>query len=287
MPSSKAVVILGMHRSGTSAFSRGLQALGVYLGDSFLDTKPDNPTGYWEDRNIVELNDRVLSVFGLKWEEVALIEEAQWQDPKVQALRMEAAGYLETQFISHPLWGFKDPRTVRLLPFWRPVFQQLDVDDTYVVSIRNPLSVASSLLKRQFMPPVTSHMLWLVYLVPYLNEIANRPFVVADYDLLMNDPQGQMERIARHLEITLDATNTAQIAGFANDFLQPDLRHHVFLKEDFDTIPHVSLLTREAYLWLHRLATDRIEPSSPRFWAAWENSQRAVRTVIAGASLTP
>jgi hypothetical protein len=285
MPSSKAVVLLGMHRNGTSAFARGLQALGVYLGDSFLDTKPDNPTGYWEDRNIVELNERVLSVFGLKWEDVALIEDAQWQDPKVEALRGEAASYLEAQFTAHPLWGFKDPRTVRLLPFWRRVFQDIDVDDTYVVAIRNPLSVASSLLKRQYMTPVTSHMLWLVYLVPYLDEIANRSFVVADYDLLMNDPQGQMERIARHLRILLDTTNTEEIAHFASDFLQPDLRHHLFLKEDFDTIPHVSLLTREAYLWLHRLATDRIESDSPRFWSAWGNSQKAVRTMIAGAGL--
>lgn len=284
MPSSKAVVLLGMHRSGTSAFSRGLQSLGVYLGDSFLDTKPDNPTGYWEDRNIVQFNDRVLAVLGLKWEEVGLIEEQRWLQPEIQALREEAAGYLKSQFTAHGLWGFKDPRTVRILPFWRPLLESLDVDDTYVVAIRNPLSVASSLLKRQYMQPSTSHALWLVYIVPYLHEIAKRQFVVADYDLLMNDPQGQMERIARHLQIPLDVRQSEEVAHFATDFLQPELRHHVFTREDFDTIPHVSLLTREAFLWLHRLATDRLPPDSPRFWSAWENTQKAVRAVMAAAA---
>jgi hypothetical protein len=66
--STRAVLILGMHRSGTSAFARSMQALGVYLGTNFLDTKPDNPTGYWEDRNICALNERLLGVFGLEWQ---------------------------------------------------------------------------------------------------------------------------------------------------------------------------------------------------------------------------
>ena len=67
-----------MHRSGTSALTRGLQMLGVYLGNDFLSPQPDNPTGYWEDRKICELNERLLAAFGLKWEDVALIDDARW-----------------------------------------------------------------------------------------------------------------------------------------------------------------------------------------------------------------
>ncbi len=70
-----------MHRSGTSALARGLQMLGVYLGNDFLSPQPDNPTGYWEDRNIFEINERLLAVFGLKWEDVALIDDARWHEP--------------------------------------------------------------------------------------------------------------------------------------------------------------------------------------------------------------
>ena len=68
-----------MHRSGTSALARGLQMLGVYLGNDFLSPQPDNPTGYWEDKNICELNERLLAVFGLRWEDVALIDDARWR----------------------------------------------------------------------------------------------------------------------------------------------------------------------------------------------------------------
>jgi hypothetical protein len=148
-----------MHRSGTSALARGLQMLGVYLGNDFIDPKPDNPTGYWEDRNIFEINERLLAVFGLKWEEVALIDGARWDEPQVELLRNEAVAYLKSQFVNHSLWGFKDPRTIRLLPFWRSALRSLEVDECYLVVIRNPRSVADSLIRRHGMDAVTAHLL--------------------------------------------------------------------------------------------------------------------------------
>ena len=273
-----------MHRSGTSALARGLQMLGVYLGNDFLSPKPDNPTGYWEDRNICEINERLLAVFGLKWEEVALIDDARWHEPEVEALRTEAVEYLRSQFVSHPLWGFKDPRTIRLLPFWRSVLRRLEVDECYLVVIRNPRSVANSLIRRQGMDAVTAHLLWLVYVVPNLSMIANRPFIVADYDLVMADPRQELERIAKGLEIPLNDTSKAGIEQFASDFLDPNLRHSFFNVSDFELDLNLPPLTREAYLWLRSLATDRTANDSPQFWSAWESSRKAVQRLVAGAS---
>jgi hypothetical protein len=284
MPSSRAVLVLGMHRSGTSALARGLQMLGVYLGNDFLSPQPDNPTGYWEDRNIYEINERLLAVFGLKWEDVALIDDARWNETEVEALRAEAVKYLRSQFASHPLWGFKDPRTIRLLPFWHSALDRLEVDECYLVVIRNPRSVATSLIQRQGMDAVTAHMLWLVYVVPYLSKIANRPFIVTDYDMVMADPRRQLERIARGLNIPLNDTSKAGIEQFARNFLDPNLRHSFFNVSDFEADLNLPPLTREAYLWLRQLATDRTGTDSPRFWSAWEASRKAVQRLISGGS---
>jgi hypothetical protein len=284
MPSSRAVLVIGMHRSGTSALARGLQMLGVYLGNNFLDTRPDNPTGYWEDKNIYELNERLLAALGLKWEEVALIDDTRWHRPEVEVLLVEAVEYLRSQFVSHPLWGFKDPRTIRLLPFWQSVLRRLDVHECYLVVIRNPRSVAQSLLKRHGMDEITAHFLWLVYMVPYLSEIAGKPFIVADYDMVMADPRQQIERIALGLKIPLDESATDAIEQFAGDFLDPNLRHSFFKESDFDTNPRLRPLTREAYLWLRRIAEDRIATDSPRFWSAWEGSRQILQGLVAGAS---
>jgi hypothetical protein len=273
-----------MHRSGTSALARGLQMLGVHLGNDFISPKPDNPTGYWEDRNIYEINERLLAVFGLKWEEVALIDDARWDAPGVEALRTEAVAYLRSQFVSHSLWGFKDPRTIRLLPFWRSVLRSLEVDESYLLVIRNPRSVANSLIRRHGMDAVTAHLLWLVYVVPNLSMIANRPFIVADYDLVMANPRQELERIAKGLKIPLTDTSRAGIDQFVSDFLDPNLRHSFFNVSDFELDLNLPPLTREAYLWLRSLATDQTANDSPRFWEAWERSRKAVERLVGGAS---
>jgi hypothetical protein len=283
MPSSRAVLILGMHRSGTSALARGVQMLGVYLGNNFLSPRLDNPTGYWEDKNICQFNERLLAIFGLKWEDAALIDDARWHEPEVEALLADVVDYLGSTLATHPLWGFKDPRTIRLLPFWRSVLHHLEAEECYLVVIRNPRSVAVSLSQRQGMDSETAHLLWLTYTVPNLGEIANRPFIVADYDIVMADPRRQLERIARGLKIPLDDTNEAAIEDFASNFLDPNLRHSFFNASDFDTSPNLRPLTREAYLWLRWLATDRIAGDSPEFWSAWKSSRQAVENLIASA----
>jgi hypothetical protein len=269
-----------MHRCGTSVLTRGAQMLGVYLGNNFLTARPDNPTGYWEDKNICELNERLLAILGVKWEDVALIDDACWQAPEVKFLITDAVKYVRSTLASHPLWGFKDPRTIRLLPFWQSVLRRLEVEECYLVVIRNPRSVAVSLSQRQSMDVETAHLLWLTYLVPNLSKIANKPFIVADYDLVVADPKAQLERIARGLEIPLDDTRKAAIDEFASEFLDPGLRHSFFDASAFETNPNLRPLSREAYLWLRWLATDRIRTDSPQFWSVWENSRRAVESLI-------
>ncbi len=286
MTDSRAIIVLGMHRSGTSAFARGLAALGVYLGENFLDAQDDNPTGYWEDKGIYDLNERALAAMGLKWTAARLIDDAKWKLDAVQALRAEAIDYLRRKLAIRPVWGFKDPRTVRMLPFWRSIFQDLDADDRYLIAIRNPLSVAASLAERQGMDQGTAHLLWLAYMVPYLSEITTRPFVASDYDLLMSDPIEQLERIANSLELPIADEQRTEIASFSSDFLNPDLRHNKYGRYDFPMNPAVTPLAREAYLWLEALATDRVGADLKQFWTAWERIRGAVIRLLADSKVT-
>lgn len=274
-PNSRAVVVLGMHRSGTSAVARGLQALSVYLGDNFLDAQPENPTGYWEDKSIVELNDRVLAAFGLRWDSVAPIARGEFDRFRIRLLRGWGIRYLKGAFGSQPLWGFKDPRTIRLLPFWLRLLRDLRAHDSYVVVIRNPRSIAASLFRRQAMDIATAYRLWLVHMVPYLRDLRDKPLVVVDYDLLMQQPRPQLERIGRGLNLPAPTgAASREIDRFASDFLDESLRHTHFSPDDFETTSDVARLTRDAYLSLYDLATDRFEPEAESFWFAWERTER-------------
>ena len=176
----------------------------------------------------------MLAVFGLKWEDVALIDDARSHDQAVEPLLVEAVQYLRSQSVNHPLWSFKDPRTIRLVPFWRAALHRLEIDECYLVVIRNPRSVANSLARRHGMDAVTAYLLWLVYVVPNLNLTAGRQFTVADYELVMAEPRGELERIARGLNIPLDDAGKAGIDQFAGKVLDSNLPYSFFNVSDFE-----------------------------------------------------
>ena len=60
----KIIVVLGMHRSGTSAITRGLQTLGVNLGSSLIPPDDNNEKGFFEDIEINSFNNQLLSALG-------------------------------------------------------------------------------------------------------------------------------------------------------------------------------------------------------------------------------
>lgn len=264
-PTSRAIAVVGMHRSGTSAVARGLKALSVYLGNNFLDAQPENPTGYWEDKGIVELNERVLKALQLTWDDDAPIPRGAFGGWRMWRLRRAAQRYLRRNFLAQPLWGFKDPRTLRLLPFWLRVLSESQVDDAYLLVIRNPSSVAASLFKRQGMELEAAQRLWLVYTLPYLDQLAAKSMVVVDYDLLMADPRGQLERIARKLQLPAPA---GEVEKFASEFLDAKLRHSIYSPDQIDAITEVGRLTRDAYTLLYQVAADFREVDGD-FWSAW------------------
>src|SRR5215475_4929171 len=85
-PKQRVVVVLGAGRSGTSTITRGLQALGVELGDQLRPGGGKNPLGFFEDEGLLKLNKRLRTILGVRADSVSLIQPHQWQTPAVQML---------------------------------------------------------------------------------------------------------------------------------------------------------------------------------------------------------
>ena len=65
------ILILGMHRSGTSALAGGVAALGAGFGERLMQAVPDqNAKGFWEDLDVVSIDDRVLLALGRTWDSI-------------------------------------------------------------------------------------------------------------------------------------------------------------------------------------------------------------------------
>ena len=57
-PISTPIVVLGMHRSGTSALTGMLHSLGIHLGpeEDLKSPQKDNPQGFWENNTLVAVS---------------------------------------------------------------------------------------------------------------------------------------------------------------------------------------------------------------------------------------
>lgn len=268
----RAVFVVGAGRSGTSALTRGLQALGVDLGDRLKAPTGKNPTGFFEDRDLLDVAKRARRALGLRSESVALVEPGSWQRPELAALQREAADTMRRRFGASPLWGFKYAQTLRYLPFWEEVFRLAELDASFLVASRNPLSVARS---RQALDAARgvqekSDLEWLVNVVPYFGHLRGRLFAVVDYDRLMDAPAFELGRVAERLRLPQDEATREAVRAYADSFLQDGRRHTLFGLDELEKDARLNPLVRDAYRWLWRLACDEVAADSRELWSEWE-----------------
>ncbi|MFU8832265.1 MAG: sulfotransferase family protein, partial [Wenzhouxiangella sp.] len=180
----RAIFVIGAGRSGTSTVARALAALGVDLGDNFKRANRKNPTGFFEDADLLALSKAVRLHLGVRADSVRLIQADELQRPSLRPLQVRAKAIITKRFGNSPVWGFKYGRTLRILPFWEPVLADLAIEPSFVIALRNPLSVARS---RARLDPrrglqEASDLEWLVSIVPYLRRTQGYRLAVVDYD---------------------------------------------------------------------------------------------------------
>lgn len=250
----RLVVVLGMHRSGTSALTRSLQVLGIGLGQNLLPVAGDNEKGFWEDVDIHGLNVRILQSLGSDWHHLKRIHERDVQYLKEKGFVQEAAELLRSRLEHVDNFGFKDPRVAILLPFWKEVFLHCALQVDYIFAIRHPMSVGKSLQKRDGIDMARSYLLWLSYVVSSLEHGAENAGIIVDYDDFIRSPDRQIERLAGHLGLDIDA---AALQQFRSEFLDADLRHTVYGAEDLAQDATCPPLVREIYDFLLDFAKSR------------------------------
>lgn len=225
MKKNKLWVVLGMHRSGTSAMSRALSVLGAQHGNHVTAVAQDNPTGFWEDAEVVAFNDGLLASLGLGWFDLAPLPQGVLELPLWCKKREQAKALMQERFLSCTTFALKDPRLCRLLPFWQAVWDELELDVRYVFCVRDPAGVAQSLAKRNLFAAGYSSALWLRYILDAIQAISkNAVALVVDYNDLLLDSKNQLERMAQHLGSQCDET---ELIHFSNSFLDTSLDHGV------------------------------------------------------------
>mgnify|MGYP003403579564 FL=1 len=114
---SQLVVVLGMHRSGTSAITRALQVLGVDLGEDLISPKIDNGKGFFEDIDVVNFNNDALTYLQTDWHSLSPVTPADVDSLSKAGFLLRAVELLRAKMLGKVIFGLKDPRISKLLLF--------------------------------------------------------------------------------------------------------------------------------------------------------------------------
>ena len=219
------VVVLGMHRSGTSALTSLLQGMGFWAGgeEDFPPADDHNEVGYWEHRGVWSIDEAILRTLGTSWSgsvDLDLSRLEQWQ----RALFQERARKIVQDLDRQGPWVVKDPRLCLLFPFWREILER----PFCVLIYRDPLPVARSLAARDGFPLPFGIALWERYMREALAATRGVPRILISHRELMADPEATLRRLHRHL-----ARHRPELAGLQvptaekiRAVLDPSLVHH-------------------------------------------------------------
>lgn len=245
----KLIVVLGMHRSGTSAITRALKVLGVQLGDKLIPPMVGvNDKGFWENVELNTFDVELLQSLGSNWHRLTPIQSADLELLRSRGYFLRGLELLRQIIGNELVFGIKDPRVTMLLPFWKTIFQnQPEWEVSYVIAIRNPLSVAKSLAKRDGFDFEKSHLLWLGHVLASLTCTAGEKRVLIDFDQLMQAPERELKRMAAGLDLEIDP---AELQIYEKEFLNKGLQHTLYRPEDLSLDDSCPMLVREVYLAL-------------------------------------
>ncbi len=241
-PFVPAVLILGMHRSGTSCLAGSLQEAGLYLGE-VNTAAPHNAKGNRESHAIMDLQDSVLRANGGAWD--APPERVVWS-AEHQARRDAIIATYPTD----RLWGFKDPRTLLTLEGW---LERLSTA-RFVGTFRHPLAVAASLQARNGFSIEKSLALWETYNRRLLEIQKRFGFPLLCFDWPPERYHQRLRKITPLLGLSTPET------GFT--FFESALRRNQAKLDDDNLSPSVAALYRE----LHEVANRRLTPAWPSRW---------------------
>ena len=227
MVRSAALIVLGMHRSGTSALAGMLHHLGVAFGPRLMPPSPDNPRGYWEHIDVVTVHHQLLTEYGYSWDDLRPLPAAFCESEEARRAGGRLTAILARDFADTALWGVKDPRLSRLLPLWLPLFGDLAAAPRFILALRHPADVAASLAARDGLGTERGLLLWLRHVLEAERATRGLPrsFVQYEHLTVVGGWRAVAARVADELDIAWPATGPA-VTTAIDDYLSADLRHH-------------------------------------------------------------
>lgn len=252
---NNVICIIGMHRSGTSMVARLLNLIGVYLGPDEQLEGPDegNPVGHFEHKGFLEIDQKLLSIFGGSSDNPPDLLEG-WENDSSLEPSCQAAKRLLSTFDQKHTWGWKDPRSTLLVPFWRKEIPNL----RFIVCLRNPLEVSHSLAKRDRMSAEKSLYLWYRYTRAAIRDTEGCSRIFVFYEDFFDNALVELNRLLAFCNLK-KPSDTSDIFAAISQELRRNIITPSDLLIDQTTMPTYKLL----YFAVRALSLQKFPISTP------------------------
>jgi GT2 family glycosyltransferase len=243
----QCILVLGMHRSGTSALTRELSLLGAAVPNHFLAGDANNKKGYWESSKLLALHKEMEIEFGSRWDDWRGFDIDKRGTERLAHYKREIARIIvEEEFNDAPLFIIKDPRICRFVPLYEEILSTLKIKPLYVLAFRNPLAVFKSLEARDGMTTSSASFLWLRHVLDAEAATRGKPRAVISYEGLLADWRKAVDHVGECLKLTWPRPPQDASAD-SEAFLSHELRHHSASADDLAARPDLSAWVKDTY----------------------------------------
>ncbi|WP_162924573.1 glycosyltransferase [Rubrobacter indicoceani] len=246
-----ALLVLGMHRSGTSAMSGMLSLLGAEPPERLVAADGTNEAGHWEPERLVALHDRMLAEVGSRWDDWRRFDPAKLGKERLAGYEAEISDLITADYGDAPLFVLKDPRICRFVPLYKKVLAGMGVEPRYVLTYRNPLSVLDSLDARDDMTPSYAAAVWLRHVLDAERNTRNGTRSFVAYEDFMADWRSVAGQLSGELGLRWPVD--PEKSG-VDDFLLQALQHHRATPERWDADLRFEPALRDVYASLLELS---------------------------------
>jgi GT2 family glycosyltransferase len=231
----ESIIVLGMHRSGTSVVAGLVSILGAYTGSDLMKPSNDNPKGYFENNKFVLFNEKIFLENGGAWEDYNFTLR-EMPTEKFNKYVLLAKKIIQDELKYAKKIVIKDPRMCVLFPIWEQALNELRIKIKIVFVYRSPVEVAFSLKKRDDndLSIQQGLMLWSHYF--FLSEKYSRNH--ERFFVHYNDDFYKFDYFLQNLADFIGSKITESIADDAVTFYSPKLKHqHIGLDNISPELP--------------------------------------------------
>ncbi|WP_217575895.1 class I SAM-dependent methyltransferase [Mesorhizobium sp. GbtcB19] len=251
----EAILILGMHRSGTSVLGGMVNALGVAGPHSLMSGDRHNPTGYWESLRLNAATNDLLAAAGSGWHDWLPLDPGWMASEVAQGHRHRIEAILESEFGDAALFFIKEPRSCRFLPWMSSILADMRIDTAALLPIRNPLEVAYSIERRDGFPVAGSLLVWLRHVLDAELHSRHMPRSFLLYEDLLADWQGQLTKASRAIDLAWPI-RPEQAGSDVESFLSQELHHQRCTVDQLRDHRDAPPIVADAYAILRAMARD-------------------------------